>query len=130
LFFPTPKYLKRLQVQLITRASKPRPPVPVRLPAPAAKPQPVRPQWSQFPRGRQPQPPDGAAPRRPCNPRSPCVVSVYSLPVFLERQLAIVLAQEIQKPLVVARLHVEEFGDDLVITTRVLETLAHEVAHV
>src|SRR4051794_19868296 len=53
-----------------------------------------------------------------------------SLAIFLERQLAVVLAQEIQKPLVVARLHIEKLRDNLVVTSSILESFAHEVADV
>src|SRR5204862_4015961 len=52
------------------------------------------------------------------------------LPIRLEGQLALVLAQEVQELLVVRRLHVEEAHDDLVAAARFLEALAHQVAHV
>src|SRR5262245_18759731 len=97
----------------------------------AASPETARQRPSHRPRGTWlPRPPTRPAPKRPCSPRLLCVECVSSLPVFLERQLAIVLAQEIQKPLVVARLHVEELRHYLVIATRVLEPLAHEIAHI
>src|SRR5687767_35793 len=50
--------------------------------------------------------------------------------VFLERNLAVVLPQKVQEPLVVARLHVEEPGDDSVVSTGFLETSADDLSHV
>ena len=42
------------------------------------------------------------------------------LPVILEGDLAVVFSQEVQEPLVVARLEVEEARDDLVVSPRFL----------
>src|SRR5205085_5561849 len=53
-----------------------------------------------------------------------------SSPVFLEGHLAIVLAQEIQKALVFALLHVEEPRHDLVVAARFLQALPYEIADV
>src|SRR5262249_27750726 len=52
------------------------------------------------------------------------------LPELLERELAIVLAQEVQKLLVVAWIHVEQLAHDLVVAARLLESFADDVAHV
>src|ERR1041384_5669543 len=46
------------------------------------------------------------------------------LAIRLERQLALVLAQEVQELLVVRRVHVEEADDDLVAAARFLEGLS------
>src|SRR5437762_1245918 len=45
------------------------------------------------------------------------------LPEFLERELAIVLPEKIEEPLVIARLQVEHPGDDPVVAARVFESL-------
>jgi hypothetical protein len=43
-----------------------------------------------------------------------------SLTVFLERNLAVVLSQEVEESFVVASLHVEEPRDDLIVAARLL----------
>src|SRR5262249_27893893 len=48
------------------------------------------------------------------------------LAVLLERELAIVLAEEIQEPLVLARIHVEQARHDLVVASRLLESAADD----
>src|SRR5688572_33509708 len=53
-----------------------------------------------------------------------------SLAVLLERDLAVVLPEEVEEPLVVARLHVEETRHDLVVAARLLEPAANHLAHV
>src|SRR5688572_6245411 len=58
------------------------------------------------------------------------MILVLLLPVFLERQLAIVLPQEVQEALVVALLHVEQARDDLVVAARFFQPLADHVADV
>src|SRR5262245_17306031 len=52
------------------------------------------------------------------------------LPVFLEGQLAIVLAEKVQEPLVLAGFHVEQSEHDLVVAPSLLEALVDEIAHV
>src|SRR5437763_1263098 len=48
---------------------------------------------------------------------------------FLERRLAVMLAQEVEEALVVLPFHVEHAGDDLVVAARVLQPAADDVAH-
>src|SRR5688572_15088869 len=52
------------------------------------------------------------------------------LPVLLERHLAVMLAEEIQEPLVIAGFHVEESCHDLVVATGFFQTASHDFAHV
>ena len=52
------------------------------------------------------------------------MATAHASAIFLERNLAVVLPQEVQEALVVARLHVEEPRDDLVVAARLLEALA------
>src|SRR5688572_18701306 len=52
------------------------------------------------------------------------------LAIFLERQLAVMLPQKIQKALVLARFHVEEARHDLVVAARLLEAATHDIANV
>src|SRR5215831_10786877 len=59
-----------------------------------------------------------------------CMSSASRLAVFLEGELAVVLAEEIQEALVLPRFHVEEAQDDLVVAARLFEALVHEIAHV
>src|SRR5437773_507175 len=54
----------------------------------------------------------------------------FPLPVLFERKLAVVLPQEVEEPLVVARFHVEQAEDDLVVAARLLEALVDEIANV
>jgi len=53
-----------------------------------------------------------------------------ALPVFLERNLAVVLPEEVQESLVVASLHVEEPRHDLIVSARFLETSTDDFTHV
>src|SRR4029078_5975036 len=52
-----------------------------------------------------------------------------SLAEFLERGLALVLAQKVQELLVVLRLHVEHPRHDLVVAARPLQAAADDLAH-
>src|SRR5689334_3378702 len=52
------------------------------------------------------------------------------LPEFLEGQLTIVLAQEVQELLVVARIHVEQLAHDLVVAAGLLQPFTDDVADV
>ena len=52
------------------------------------------------------------------------------LPIVLERQLTIVLAQEADKPLVVGGLQVEDARHYLVVASRLFESHANQVPHV
>ena len=52
------------------------------------------------------------------------------LAVFLERNLAVVLPEEVQEALVVAGFHVEQPRDDLVVAARFLETAPDDLANV
>src|SRR5215831_7673906 len=52
------------------------------------------------------------------------------LTIFFERNLAVMFSQEVEEPFVVARLHVEQTRDDLVVAARFLQTLAHDLADV
>src|SRR4051794_39309577 len=56
--------------------------------------------------------------------------AVETLAIFLEWDLAVVLSQEVEEPLVVSRLHVEEPRDDLIVPARFLQTLAHDLTDV
>src|SRR4026208_1347498 len=56
--------------------------------------------------------------------------TVRVLPVFLERDLTVVLAQEVEESLIVALLHIEEARSDLVVPSRFLKALADNVADV
>src|SRR6266511_2990729 len=58
------------------------------------------------------------------------VLRSRTLSVLLERNLAIVLAQEVQELLVVARVHVEQASHDLVVAARLFQPLADQVAHI
>src|SRR5262245_41812468 len=58
--------------------------------------------------------------------KGPCATSS----ILLEWHLAVVLPQEVQELLVVTLLHVEKPRDDLVIATRLLKSLAHEIPHI
>ena len=52
------------------------------------------------------------------------------LAVLFERNLAVVLAEEVEEPLVVASLHVEQPRDDLVVASRFLESPPHDLSHI
>src|SRR4051794_36671772 len=52
------------------------------------------------------------------------------LPVFLEGELAVVLPEKVQKPLVLVRIDVEEPRHDLVVAACVLEAAPDQIAHV
>src|SRR5689334_8294684 len=52
------------------------------------------------------------------------------LAILFERNLAVMFSQEVKEPLVVARLHVEQTRDDLVVAARFLQTLTHDLADV
>src|SRR2546423_635274 len=60
-----------------------------------------------------------AAARITCCALRMIFLSRLSLAIFLERQLAVVLPQEVQEPLVVARFHVEQAQDDFVVAARI-----------
>src|SRR5688500_19010021 len=56
--------------------------------------------------------------------------SGHTLPKIFERQLAIVLAQKIQEPLVFVRLEIEHARHELVVASRFLEAAADELADI
>ena len=53
-----------------------------------------------------------------------------ALAVFLERNLAVVLPEEVEESLVVASLHVEQPRDNLIVAPRFLESSTHDLANV
>src|SRR5262245_34762174 len=52
------------------------------------------------------------------------------LAILFERNLAVMFSEEIQEPFVIARVHVEDARDDLVVTARFLQTFPDDFAHV
>src|SRR5262245_50860260 len=50
--------------------------------------------------------------------------------IFLERDLAVMLSQEIEETLVIPRLHVEEPRHDLVVAARFFQAAAHDFSNV
>src|SRR5690242_4608592 len=61
---------------------------------------------------------------------SSIIRAIHLYAVLLERHFAIVLAQEVQEPLVIARVHVEEPRDDRVIAPCFLQPAPDDFAHV
>src|SRR5262249_43904481 len=57
-------------------------------------------------------------------------VGCFWLPIFLERDLTVVLPEKIEESLVVALLHVEEARDDLVVTPGFLQSFADHVSDI
>src|SRR5438093_9200473 len=64
-------------------------------------------------------------PRSTLFPYTTLFRSVSVSAVFFERNLAIMLAQEVQKSLVIARLHVEQARHDLVVAARLFRSEEH-----
>src|SRR5262249_19253614 len=57
-------------------------------------------------------------------------VALMALAILFERNLAVMFSQEVEEPLVVARLHVEQARDDLVVAARLLQPFPHHFANV
>src|SRR5215831_11552097 len=61
---------------------------------------------------------------------STAAAALIALAILFERNLAVMFSQEVEEPLVVARLHVEQARDDLVVAPRFLQPFPHNLSHI